>query len=421
MNTSYLSRLLILIFIVAVCTACATRPINPSITKPEGDSKLGFKDIPLVSMQDKDLVILAFSGGGTRSAAFSYGVLEALRRTQLRNAQGEQVRLLDSVDIITSVSGGSFTALAYRLYGEKLFEEYETRFLKRDIQGELIGRALNPITWPKLVSSGWNRSEMAADLYDEILFNGATFADFKNTKGPVVAPSATDITSGSRFLFSQTDFDILCSDMSSMRIARAAAASSAVPVLLSPITLNNYSGQCPSPNSEWLNYFTKTPNPSRAASRTLERVKELEGLSQEPYLHLVDGGVSDNLGLRGVLDFIYQLEALQESGADTKLNELKRIVVVVVNALSNPKTTWAESESPPSSISVLLQASGVPIDHYSGEQIDELRDTQARWRTLRQLHDVPVTCLVSSDHFHLETWAPGFKLLRHSDTNSSGV
>ena len=35
------------------------------------------------------------------------------------------------------MSGGSFTALAYGLYGDKLFADYEQRFLKRDVQGEL--------------------------------------------------------------------------------------------------------------------------------------------------------------------------------------------------------------------------------------------------------------------------------------------
>ena len=57
------------------------------------------------------------------------------------------MRALDEVDVITGISGGSFTALAFGLYGDKLFDEYEKRFLKRDVQGELISRALNPSNW----------------------------------------------------------------------------------------------------------------------------------------------------------------------------------------------------------------------------------------------------------------------------------
>jgi hypothetical protein len=46
--------------------------------------------------------------------------------------------MLDDVDLIAGVSGGSFTELAYALYGERLFHEYQQRFLKRNVQGELI-------------------------------------------------------------------------------------------------------------------------------------------------------------------------------------------------------------------------------------------------------------------------------------------
>ena len=122
------------------------------------------------------LFILAFSGGGTRAAALSYGVLEELRRTEIV-IDGQRRRLIDEVDIITGVSGGSFTALAYALYGERLFSEYEQRFLKRDVQGELVQRALNPFNWWKYIGGSAGRSELAAEFYDEILFEGATYAD----------------------------------------------------------------------------------------------------------------------------------------------------------------------------------------------------------------------------------------------------
>src|SRR4029077_19760195 len=118
--------------------------------------------------QHDDLVILAFSGGGTRAAAFSYGVLEALRDIEVTTASGARTRLLDEVDVITGVSGGSFTALGYGLYGDKLFDLFESSFLKRDVQGTLVRRISNPLNWAPLWSSGWGRSELAAQLYDEI-------------------------------------------------------------------------------------------------------------------------------------------------------------------------------------------------------------------------------------------------------------
>src|SRR4249919_2973346 len=145
---------------------CATRPINPPITQTDASTGYRF-ETRYGRAKDKDnIVVLAFSGGGTRAAAFSFGVLEFLRRTEVIGPKGNKGNLLDAVDVITGVSGGSFTALAYGLYGDKLFAEYEQRFLKRDVQGEIVSRSFSPSYWGKLNTTGWGRSELAAELYD---------------------------------------------------------------------------------------------------------------------------------------------------------------------------------------------------------------------------------------------------------------
>ncbi|MEO8740197.1 MAG: patatin-like phospholipase family protein [Casimicrobiaceae bacterium] len=372
-----------------VLAGCATRPVNPPITHVD-NAPISLEREGESAAQRQNLLILAFSGGGTRAAAFSYGVLETLRRTEIVLRTGAKVRLLDQVDWITGVSGGSFTALAYRLYGEKLFDEYEKRFLKRNVQGEIIARALNPGNWGALSSVGWGRSEMAADLYDEILFNGATFGDLQRTDGPGVAVSATDITTGSRLVFIRSNFDVVCSELGTFRLSRAAAASSAVPVVLSPLTINNYGGTCGFAPPPWTKQFLENPDPPRPAARAIKRLVELQGLASgnEPYLHLVDGGVSDNLGLRGVLDLIESFEALHEVGQKTPLDHVKRIIVFIVNSLSSPATEWAKAENGPGMLSVLIKAAGVPIDRYSGEQVEQLKDIEARWKILRQIRAV---------------------------------
>ncbi len=146
---------------------------------------------------------------GPRAAAFSYGILEFLKRTEIKGPKGNTIRLIDSVDIITGVSGGSFTALAYGLYGDKLFDSYDDAFLKRNIQGEIISRTFSPASWTNLLSAQWGRSELAANLYDEVLFKGATFGDLQRDKGPMILASATDLSTGSRFVFTQAYFDLL--------------------------------------------------------------------------------------------------------------------------------------------------------------------------------------------------------------------
>ncbi len=385
-------QLLLLIALFLLLVSCAHRPINPPITQV--DTKTGYRYLtrPQYLSGRDGMVILAFSGGGTRAAAFSYGVLEFLRNTEVVGPKGDRARLLDYVSMITGVSGGSFTALAYGLYGDKLFDEYEQRFLKRDVQSEILSRTLNPVYWPSLWSSGWGRSELAADIYDEILFNGATFGDLARGKGPLIAPVATDITTGARLPFTQPAFDVMCSDLSAVRLSRAAAASSAVPVVLSTITLNNYGGTCGYSPPPWIIPFLDSVDPPRPAARAIRSIKDEAAFADSvnrPYIHLVDGGVSDNLGMRTVLDYLELLEALQLIGQSTPLDHVRRIIVFVVNSMSLPKTQWDKSESGPGWLDILLKSAGVPIDRYSYETTELLRDIQARWQSMRLLRESP--------------------------------
>jgi NTE family protein len=373
-----------------LASGCAQRPVNAPLKGVEKNASYEFEHLERNRGKQDDLVILAFSGGGTRAAAFSYGVLEALRRIEVTASTGEHYRLLDEVDLVTGVSGGSFTALAYGLYGEKIFAEYEQAFLKRNVQAALLKRVANPLNWGALWSRGWGRSELAADFYDEILFHGATYADLERANGPAIIVGSTDLASGSRVVFVPQNFDVMCADLKSFRLARAAAASSAVPVVLSPLTVNNYGGGCGYREPEWLALFTKPEKPLRPAGRVLNRLHELEELDdgvEDPYLHLVDGAVADNLGLRGVLDSLETFEALKTVGQATPLDHVRRLIIFVVNSVSSPRTDWNMAENPPGTMSILTKASGVPVDRYASESVELLKDIDARWTSLREIRD----------------------------------
>jgi len=202
--------------------------------------------------------------------------------------------------------------------------------------------------------------------------------------------SATELASGSRVLFVQQNFDVMCADLRAFRLARAAAASSAVPVVLSPITIDNYGGSCDYREPSWLRQFTDTAKPPRPAGRILKRLQELRELddaAEDRYFHLVDGGISDNLGLRGVLDHLETFEALQAAGRPTPLDYVRRIIVFVVNSVSLPSTNWNMSEDAPGTLTILTKAAGVPIDRYASESVELLRDIDARWAALREIRD----------------------------------
>jgi NTE family protein len=383
---------LLVVLSLLLLAGCATRPVNPPIA--QYDPNVGYRYTTRAAhrtlVDPENLVILAFSGGGTRAAAFSYGVLEALRRMEITGPKGRTIRMLDEVDIVSGVSGGSFTALAFGLYGDKLFDIYESSFLKRNVQGELIARALSPSGWGTLASQTAGRSELASQLYDEILFHGATFGDLDSGGGPFVNATATDISTGVRLGFNQGVFDVLCSNVNEVSLSRAAAASSAVPVVLSPVTINNYGGTCGFTLPRWLQPFTDAENPPRPAARTIKHLRDLQAYedgANNPYIHLVDGGLADNLSMRGALEVIDGLEALHMMGLPTPFDRVRRIVVFVVNSRSAPDTHWNESESAPGTMEMLIKATGVPIDHYSYEAVELLRDTVARWQAMRQIRE----------------------------------
>jgi NTE family protein len=381
-----IARLIGALLAAAALAGCASRPVNEPIAQV--DPKAGYRPYLLIpKRQNNDpqtLFVLSFSGGGTRAAAFSYGVLEELRRTEV-TVGGQRRRLIDEVDIITGVSGGSFTALSYALYGERLFAEYEQRFLKRDVQGALLARTLNPFNWPQFVGGSAGRSELAAAYYDEILFEGATFADLLDRPGPVAIATGTDLSTGSRFAFFQNDFDMICSDLSKVRLSRAAATSSAVPVVLSAVTFNNYGGTCGYQYPSWVKAVADPATRARPSARAFQRYLEMQTFQDgkdRPYLHLVDGGVSDNIGVRGVLEALEELAASAEFRGEVGFGVVRRIVLIVVNARSAPSTDWDRSESPPGFLPQLLQSSSVPIDRYSFETVEMMKDRAEimKWR-----------------------------------------
>jgi NTE family protein len=370
--------------VVTALSACALRPAVSELKQVEPASGYRWTHRDAVPENDPGtLLILTFSGGGTRAAAFSYGVLEELRRTPLSTARGSESNALAQIDLITGTSGGSFTALAYALHGEQLFGFYEQAFLKRDVQRQLIERLLNPLVWPKVLSQGFGRSELAGEYYDEILFKGATFADLARRAAPMTLVGATDVSTGHRIDFSQTQFDAMCLDLGAMPLSRAAAASSAVPGVLSPVTLDNHGGTCGFRPPPWMVEAARAPREQLLGNRADARLRQIASLGDaaaRPYIHLVDGGLSDNLGLVSVVQALHEMMDNPAYRNAMLSNGLQRIAIVVVNARSAPTLRFDQEPVGPTTLQLLTQAVRVPMDRYSTESVAALRDAITEWR-----------------------------------------
>ena len=328
------------------------------------------------------LMIVAFSGGGTRAAAFAYGVLEELAATPIE-IEGRRVTALDEVDHITGVSGGSFPAAYYGLHGRGIFEDFEERFLRRNVQGALLSQLLWPWNWALLFSPYFERSDLVARYYDRILFDEATFSDLEEADGPLIQINATDLATGAPFSFIQEQFDYLCSDLGSYSISRAVAASSAVPGPMSPLTLRNFAGRCDFESPDWIQ---KTIDSRRTFSREFVNAKNLESYTRSQdrrFIRLIDGGVSDNLGVRGPFESSL-LRLAPPNAKPEDLGGLKQMVFILVNAATAPEVAWEAIDKAPALFDIIDQTATVQINRYTIETIELLRATFESWQLASQ-------------------------------------
>ncbi|MGR9109031.1 MAG: patatin-like phospholipase family protein [Gammaproteobacteria bacterium] len=357
--------------LLGLLSGCGSFSKNPPLTEFNSREGYRFEALePGPENTDSLFVILAFSGGGTRAAALSVGVLESLRDIPIE-WEGRSKRLLDEVDLISSVSGGSFTAAYYTLNRDGIFDgTFDRVFLKKDIEKELFHEALSPSNWPNLAGSSFGRSDLAAEYYDENIFAGATFQNLiaKGTR-PFLMINGTDMTTGAQFPLIQDQFDLICSDIAQLSIGRAVATSSAFPGLLTPLTYENHAGECGYREPPWVELALSE---RRGHSERLIKAEQRRGYYQvdqwnprRDYIHLVDGGVADNIGLRNILN------ALQTTDPDYSIQrmitqkKIKKLLVIVVDAATNLESSRDQDADVPDVIDVLTSAATIPLDNYS--------------------------------------------------------
>lgn len=242
-------------------------------------------------------IALALSGGGMRAIVFHLGVLKYLA----------EKKLLENIEYISSVSGGSITiALMYTNNNMRWVssEEYLTRvlpsirriILNEDIERRLIIRSIIDI--PHIFDTKCKKLANTMKI-----FWGMNGKLGELPKRPLWDINAVTYETGKRFFFSQER----CGDRKvgyfygeDLDIAEVVAASAGFPILIGMYELKR-------DRFEWVDrYGEKRVEPSKGK------------------LHLWDGGVYDNLGLEPIFQRILMEEEevnyyiVSDAGANSK-------------------------------------------------------------------------------------------------------
>jgi NTE family protein len=370
-----------LAILAALPAGCAHAPRNAPLARIDPATGYRIQATPNQTDGTGLMVALFFSGGGTRAAAFSYGVLRELAATPVAGHR----RMLDEVTTINAVSGGSFTAAYYCLYGDRIFADYEQLFLKRDIGDVLLRRCLTPGNRVRISSRNFGRSDLAAEYYDELLFHGATFGDLARTGAgrPFLVINATNILTSTSLQFTQDQFDLIGSDLSRYPISRAVAASSAVPLLFSPIILKNYADRVPAANPLVLPAAGGSDLFASYRATLTETSRGYRDVAEHPYIYLMDGGLADNLALRNLLDAV-----VLSGGWDVVLERLRKrgitkLAVIVVDAAVETKMDWAGLEGTPGIKKVIRALSSSSISRTNRETFALVEGSLALWQARR--------------------------------------
>lgn len=381
------ARLVAVVCIAVGSVGCAsTRPwTNEPLAAQETVRYDGWAQLFDASRLPDVLVVANFSGGGSRAAAFAHAALSELDAAPFL-WRGQETTLAREIDMVTGVSGGSVAAAHLALHGAR---EHLTRFpadfLDLDFQGQLVSAALSPKNLHRLTSPWYGRGNVLAEELDTTLFKGSTFGQLAQLPGrPYLIIGATDLSTGAEFNFTSDRLALLCSSIDRVPLAVAVASSSAVPVLFSPLTLRNHSQSCAQPPPKGPGASAVGADPARVRLQKGE-FESIAG-GQRPFIHLIDGGASDNLGTRRLTDYVAKaggigaVMSMLGRGQSPSAPVPRRIVLISVNSESNEGLPIDRSDKVPGTVDALSAMIFGGLGRFSKETSLVFSDAVEQWR-----------------------------------------
>ncbi len=382
MRKPFLSRALAAsAFLASLLVGCASID-NAPVNRPSALPRL----TPVATMAGDDtlrstIVALAFSGGGTRAAAFSFGVLKGLSEVEAPGGGA----MIDQIRFVSGVSGGSVTAAYFGLKGRSALSDFEARFLYRDAEESLRTQVYSVGNMMRAMDGGVNdRSGLPTWLRNN-LFGNATLKDLSRPGRPVVWINASDIYAKTPFVFEPVTFAAICSDWESYPISDAVAASAAVPIVFAPVVVQNWSQKCGFKLPDELEAQAHSRDTSPIVKAYLKALEDYRNGDKIKYVKLLDGGLTDNWGLSA---FNVQMAAAREPWRPmTKADAISvsNFQFIVVDAGRNVAGDWTKTLEGPNAQELLDAVADTAVDSAVRSSYEVMRLQMKLWeQRLRQ-------------------------------------
>ncbi|MGH6762320.1 MAG: patatin-like phospholipase family protein [Phyllobacterium sp.] len=362
--------------LIAGCVATDVGPINTHSATARQNSP---DFVPDPGDDGSTVVGLAFSGGGTRAAAFAYGVLRALDEIVIDEEPYTRT-LVDDIRMVSGASGGAVAAAYFGYRGKDDYRDFRERFLLKDAESTMRTSKLAPVNLARALHGGVNDRSSFSRWLDSNLFDGATFESLKWQDAPVIWITASDIYNRVPFHFNYDTFAALCSDLDKMRLADAVAASAAVPVIFAPVVVSASEPDCGYKPPPWLDRALTDPDsPSRlqAYARALYAYQTDDSLR---YVKLLDGGLTDNIG---VTPFAM---ARASSGtphgplSPEEAVKLRTLLFLVADAGREAESPWAQTVNGPHLAELLQAVTDTTVSASVRDGFDALKLAVSHWR-----------------------------------------
>lgn len=371
----------------AVLCGCAVTLQNAPINVPVASNVVRPAPQPAAprSRGDEATAIgVAFSGGGTRAAAFSFGVLKELSRIHTPG-DPSGATLLDDVDFVSGVSGGSVTASYFGLVGDEALTDFRDKFLIRDLQGTLHTSALDPRNWFYALAGGVNDRRGVQTWLDDHLLHGARFSALGAPGKPIVWINASDIFNATPFVFDSETFGALCSDLSQLPISEAVAASAAVPVAFAPVVMQSFPAACDYQLPDWAKNALGNSASPEGLQAYAQALSNYHNPSSMRYVKLLDGGLVDNYGLLALTLRRWESNTPYGPMSAQQAVKLRRLLFVLVDAGQSTHNAWVQSVSGPDASELIGAVTDTSLESSKRASLDIFASVMDQW------HDQIVT------------------------------